>query len=78
MAAVKFQKGSEEFMMFQDFWNLCQKFWIPEDDDSYWEALVNEINIFLQKYQFLHIAKELAMSFSIAQDKKLKELKNKK
>lgn len=78
MAAVKFQKFSEEYMMFKDFWELCQKFWVPEEEDSYWEALVDETNIFLQKYQFLHIAKELAMSFSIAQDKRLKELKNKK
>lgn len=34
----KFDKQSKEWNMFTDFWALCQKVWIPEDTDSYWET----------------------------------------
>jgi hypothetical protein len=37
MAAKKFLKGSEEWMMFMDFWKLCQDFWEPEDNQDYWQ-----------------------------------------
>lgn len=35
MAAKKIVSGSEEFQMFQDFWKVCQEFWIAEDSDEY-------------------------------------------
>lgn len=35
MSAVKFSKGSEEWMMFTDFWQLCQKHWEVELTDEY-------------------------------------------
>lgn len=47
MASKKFAKGSDEWMMFMDFWNLCQKFWISEDTDEYYEQLIKENNFFL-------------------------------
>ena len=46
MASKKFAKGSDEWMMFMDFWNLCQKFWISEDTDEYYEQLIKENNFF--------------------------------
>ena len=35
MASVKFSKGSEEWQMFIDYWNLCQKHWQVESTDEY-------------------------------------------
>lgn len=51
MASVKFVKGSPEWYMFQDYWKLCQKFWIPENNDKYWDDVVKESREFLQKYE---------------------------
>lgn len=51
MASVKFAKGSVEWYMFQDYWKLCQKFWIPENSDKYWDDVVKESREFLQKYE---------------------------
>lgn len=39
MAEQRFAEGTEERVMFNDFWKLCQRFWIPEDTDEYWKKL---------------------------------------
>ena len=39
MAEQRFVKGTEEYVMFNDFWKLCQSFWIPEDTEEYWKKL---------------------------------------
>lgn len=46
----KFEKGSEEWQMFMDYWELCQKFWEPEDTDIFWKSVIDEINAFCKKY----------------------------
>jgi hypothetical protein len=66
MASVKFQKDSEEWLMFQDFYRLCQKYWIPEDankNKTYWELLMAETGEFAEKYGQNDFAKRLALAF---------------
>ena len=66
MASVKFQKDSEEWLMFQDFYRLCQKYWIPEDakvNKKYWEELMIEAGLFAEKYNQNEFAKKLALAF---------------
>ena len=63
MASKKFAKGSDEWMMFMDFWNLCQKFWISEDTDEYYEQLIKENNFFYEKYKHLKLSKEMETDF---------------
>ena len=46
----KFAKGSSEWMMFMDYWALCQKYWEPDDNDDYWESVVTETDVFYRKY----------------------------
>lgn len=61
MASVKFEKGSREWYMFQDYWKLCQKYWIPEDNDKYWDDIVKESGDFMKKYRDIRLSKELAL-----------------
>lgn len=63
MAGVKFEKGSREWYMFQDCWKLCQKYWIPEDNDGYWDAVVRESSEFMKKYEDVVMAREMALAF---------------
>ena len=63
MASKKFNKGSEEWMMFTDFWNLCQKYWILEDTDEYWESVISSTNEFYEKYNNIPLSKRLALAF---------------
>ena len=68
----QFQKGTEEFMMFADFYELCKRFWIPEDTEEYWEALVNESQKFSRKYGSVY-----ARHFAMALIRALEELSRK-
>ena len=46
------EKGSKDWEMFADYFNLCRKFWdVPEKDDSYYDALMEEAKQFQQKYE---------------------------
>lgn len=73
MAEVKFGKGSEEWQMFVDYWNLCQKHWQVENTDEYWENLIDDCNEFCEKYKDYKLAREIAFGFCNAQEKNLKE-----
>lgn len=74
MAAVKFGKGSNEWQMFVDFWNICQDYWEPEDTDEYWEKVIDRMNFFTNKYK-LEFATKMANAFIESQEKILKEKK---
>lgn len=79
MACVKFDKGSREWLMFQDYWKLCQKFWVPEDNDGYWEGLVREIDRFYEKYKDVILTKGLALELlGCLEEKSKKECGNSK
>lgn len=51
MAKAEFPKGSEEYQMFVDYWNLCKKFWIVENNEEYWDSLIAETDKFYKKYR---------------------------
>ena len=68
MASTKFEKGSKEFNWFGDFWQIVQKYWIPEaQDDAYWESLVADINNLYEKYKadekMEHFCKRMAVAY---------------
>lgn len=73
MAEVKFNKGSEEWLMFMDFWNLCQKYWITEESDDYWNNFCNDTDKFCEKYKGILLARRLALA--IIEVKELEHLK---
>lgn len=60
---TKFQKGSKEWNMFTDYWSMCQKFWITEDNNEYWDSLVEDSGSFYRKYKDVPLASKLVLSF---------------
>ena len=72
MAQVRFQKGSEEWLMFMDYWNLCQNFWKEESGDDYWQSAIDSANAFITKYAEIPLAKNMAIAFLNTQEHKLK------
>ena len=56
MTGIKFEKGSKEFAFFAEFWKMVQKYYIPEDTDSYWDELIAEAAQLKKKYdgRFYH------------------------
>lgn len=72
MAEQKFTKGSEEWVMFNDFWKMCQSFWMPEDNDTYWQKLHDAAQEFGKHSRF---ARFLALGFISEMEQKLKDSK---
>lgn len=62
MAAIKFNKGSEEWLMFMDYWNLCQRNWKVEQNGEYWQKLIVDCDNFLAKYKGNKFASRLIMA----------------
>ena len=62
MASKKFAKGSDEWMMFMDYWALCQKYWVPEKSDEWWDEVIREIDNFAKKYGSTVFVRGLCMS----------------
>ena len=53
MAEVKFSKGSEEFVLFGEFYKLCQKHWKPEENQKYWDDLKEAVDKLCEKINAL-------------------------
>lgn len=70
----KFAKGSSEWMMFMDYWTLCQKYWEPDDNDDYWESVVKETDVFYRKYNS-EFAKSLALTLVNELERKSRQRK---
>ena len=49
-----FTKGSTEREMFKEFWDMCQRYWEPENNDEYWKSVSEAADEFVQKYGHLH------------------------
>lgn len=67
MASAKFEKGSAEWQMFQDYYKICQKYWNPEQSETeaekYWLELGEEMNAFYNKYQMIPLARRIMSAF---------------
>lgn len=57
----RFAKDTDEWMLFTDFWKLCQKYWIPEDRDEWWNEALKAIDEFVKKHNKTSFAKGLAL-----------------
>lgn len=75
MASKRFEKGSEEWLLFMDFWKICQQFWEPEDNDEYWEQVIDATNKFFEKYKANNkiFSLKIVMAFVDTLEKKMKE-----
>ena len=70
-----FAKGSPEQKMFKEFYELIQAYYIPEDNDDYWENFVNAADKFAKNNP--KIARKLVAAFSkYLEDEYKQEYKN--
>lgn len=77
MASKAFSKDTKEREMFVEFWEMCQKYWIPEDSDEYWQTIIKATDDFVEKYKDVHpIVSEMACAFVSGMEKKYKEINN--
>lgn len=56
MASVTAKEIPEVQCFFTELWNLYKKYYIPEPQDEYWNAVVREFTELSQKYANVSIA----------------------
>lgn len=67
------EKGTKEWQMFGDFFQLCKKYWDVEETDEYWENLIKDNNNFYNKYKDITLSEKLAIAFSETQEEIMKK-----
>lgn len=71
MAKKNIQSGTEEFELFRDFWNLYKENAIVENNDAYFEKVIQDTEKFYQKYK-TPFAKELGIAVVNEMERKWK------
>lgn len=60
----EFKKGSLERAFFSEFYELCEKYWVPEDNDDYWRSMIRDTEALNEKYKELQpLSKEIIVGF---------------
>ena len=60
----EFKKGSLERAFFSEFYELCEKYWIPEDSDDYWRSMIRDTEALNEQYKELQpLSKEIIVGF---------------
>lgn len=77
MAGKKFAAGTEEYLLYKDYYNLCQMLWISESSDEYWEYVEKKINEFLKKHN-TEFARSIALDLLVELERKYKQMKKNK
>lgn len=75
MARIEFDKDSEEFRTFTEFWAIFKEYGQPEDNDDYWDSLMKALNVFHIKHNKSLLAYEISMMLATYLEKKFKKEK---
>lgn len=59
--STDFSVRSVNYQVFVEFWAISQKYWIPEDDEEYWNDLFRDACEFRIKYQ-----KQVSLAYYLA------------
>lgn len=73
MAEKRFAKGSEEWVILQEYYKLCTKVWIIEDSDEYWDDVRKSVDSYIGKFKADIFAKQLAFALLNTLEEKEKE-----
>lgn len=78
MASKRFEKDSEEWKLFREYWSICQRFWEPEDNDKYWEQVVDITDDFYEKYKANNeiFVKKIILAFVDTLEEKYRTMRN--
>lgn len=75
MASVKNSDIPEIFKFMGDFWMFMKKYFVPENDDAYWRAVMAEAAELGHKYKDDRLAVNLINAYTVYLNEKLKGAK---
>jgi len=64
MAERKFTKGCPEWRMFQEYYQLVQAYYLPENSEGYCGEVYEAFAGFARRYKNIPLAKHLGIAFS--------------
>lgn len=70
----KLEKQDKEWQMFNEYYKIYQDFYVPEDNDEYWDTLVDVSCEFANKYN-TKFARNIIIEYIKSRERILK-LKN--
>lgn len=59
------KKGDDIWTGLSDFWKICQKYWIPEDTNEYWDKFIADASIYYDSHKDIFIR---ALIYAIIDD----------
>lgn len=65
----RFQKNSREMLMFREYYELVQKYWIVEEGDDYWDPFIADAIRFERSFQDIPLARNLVNAFANTQER---------
>lgn len=68
------KKGDIEYDMFNDYWQICKEYNIPEDTEDYWTKLIDSGNEFCRKYDWQY-ARDIMFAYINSRETIYKNLK---
>lgn len=69
----KFSDGSVEREIFNEIWKFCQKHYIPEHTDEYWDEVIKDQTALCERYKEHPIVKEFTEIFIHDLERRLKQ-----
>lgn len=75
---MAFEKGSDEFNMFSEFWALCKNYWLLIDDDEWWDEVTSKLNEFCKSHGNDYFARDLSMALLNRLERQQKEQRGQK
>lgn len=72
---VKFEKGSEKWQLFVDYYKFIQDYGAPENSDDWWQELFAKSTELCNKYGNQHYIRDLVMAHVSELERKAKEKK---
>ena len=57
MASKKFEKGSEEWQFFQEFWKFRQQYYEADNEDDWFVCMMNDGEKIIEKYKNTEFSK---------------------
>lgn len=66
-------KESEDFKAFGMIWKLYQAYYIPEQNDEYWEKLINDGNKLVKQFPNTPIVRAFVSAFINTLEREMKD-----
>lgn len=68
-------KETEDFKAFGMLWKLYQAYYIPEDNNAYWDSFINDGNNMIRDFPDVPIVRAFVTAYQNVLEHKLKEQK---